>query len=97
MRQARRGVVATLLLVASLALLLQAGSVPHTHAGVGAGLYNQDHDLVLLAALNGAATLDTASVAPVVLLAVTEAPLPTAGRVDSAPRPAADSRAPPRA
>jgi hypothetical protein len=85
-----------LLLVAAAALFLQGAAVPHLHAGISPGLYNQDHDLTLLATLHGAATLSAAQPAPVVLVAVTAvAPLPT-DAVDSATRRATDSRAPPR-
>ena len=91
------GFVATLLLVAAALFLLQSGTVPHTHAGVGAGLYNQDHDLALLAALHGAATLDASPTAPVVVVSVAPAPLHTAAPPESAVARAADSRAPPRA
>jgi hypothetical protein len=84
-----------LLLVAAAALLAQTGSVPHTHEGIGPGLYNQDHDLALLATLHGAATLSAAQ--PAMLpVAVVSTVVPTASDLlDSAPRPAADSRAPP--
>ena len=91
-----RHLLATLLLLATAALLLQAASVPHTHAGSRPGFYNQDHDLVLLATLHGAATLSTAPPAPIVLVAVTVVTPASADGVASAPRPASDSRAPPR-
>ena len=44
--------------------------MPHTHAGVGAGVYNQDHDLTLLATLHGAAMLAESPPAPLVFVLV---------------------------
>jgi len=86
-----------LLLVAAAALLAQTGSAPHTHAGIGPGLYNQDHDLALLATLHGAATISAAQ--PAMLpSAVSSTVAPTASDlVHSALRSASDSRAPPHA
>ena len=64
--------LATVLLVAALAMVAQLGSVPHLHAGAQAGFYNADHDLTLFAALAGhgltpdampAPTLESVSVA----------------------------------
>jgi hypothetical protein len=84
-----------LVLAVMLVVLLQGATVPHTHDGVGPGLYNQDHDLALLATLHGHAALADAQPAPTVLVvatAVTALPRP---RPDSASRRAADSRAPP--
>jgi hypothetical protein len=37
--------------LATSALVLQTGSLPHTHTGPGIGLYNQEHDLTLLTSL----------------------------------------------
>ena len=57
----RPGSHLTILVLAVLALasmVLQAGSVPHTHVGHGeAGLYNQEHDLTLHASLTAQGTL----------------------------------------
>ena len=85
-----------LVLAAVAALLLQSASVPHTHAGIRPGLYNQDHDLALLATLHSAATLSGVQAAPAVLVAVTDVPVVGADRADSASPRSADSRAPPR-
>jgi hypothetical protein len=41
----------TLLVLAVAGLLLQAGSLQHTHGTASLGLYNQEHDLAFLAAL----------------------------------------------
>ena len=44
---------AVLVLLAVAAMILQTGSVPHLHGGAQAGIYNQEHDLTLLAGLAG--------------------------------------------
>jgi hypothetical protein len=81
------------LVVASL--LLQGGSLPHTHQSSKPGLYNQEHDLTTLAAIGGIAPLPaaTAIVALVVILAavVGEATTHPLGAL----RRHADFRAPP--
>ena len=92
-----RSPVVLLLLAAVAAVVLQGGSVPHTHAGIGPGLYNQDHDLSLLATLHGAATISAAQPALVPFVALSSVVAMATDPIDSAPRPAADSRAPPRA
>ena len=97
LRDAARSPLLVLLLVAVAAVVAQGTGVPHTHLGIGPGLYNQDHDLALLATLHGAATISAAQPAlkpVVVLIAVAPA---GSGAIDSTPRPAADSRAPPAA
>jgi hypothetical protein len=84
-----------LLLATIVTMLLQGACLPHTHAGIGAGLYNQDHDLTLLATLHGAAVLLDAQPAPLVL---SEVSVVTPARIASPAAPArstADSRAPP--
>jgi hypothetical protein len=85
------------LLVALAALLLQGATVPHTHAGVSPGLYNQEHDLALLATLHGAAVLHDTQPTPLVLVAVTALAPPASGARASSPRSSVDSRAPPLA
>jgi len=96
-RPIARSRLGLLLLVAVAAVVLQGSSLPHTHAGIGPGFYNQDHDGALLATLHGAATLSAAqpAVQPVVALA-SSAPAPRE-HVDSTPRSSAPSRAPPHA
>ena len=96
LRSLARSPLALLLLCAAAAGVLQSGSVPHTHAGIGPGLYNHDHDGALLATLHSVATFSAAQPAlePVVVLA-SLAPVSSA-EGDSAPRSIADSRAPPR-
>ena len=92
-----RSPLGLLLLLAVAAVALQGGTVPHTHTGRGAGIYNQDHDGALLAILHGAATLSAAQPAmqPFVELA-SIAPV-SMSPIDSAPRSLAASRAPPHA
>ena len=50
-----------LLLLATTGMVLQAGSVPHTHAAMKASLFNEEHDLTLLAGLAGHVVLSGAS------------------------------------
>ena len=78
-------------------MLVQGAGLPHTHAVSKPGLYNQDHDLVLLATLHGAAVLADAPAAPFVSIPVVAVPLPAIAPLGSVTRPTCDSRAPPRA
>jgi hypothetical protein len=96
-RPLARSPLGLLLLFAVAAVVLQGGSVPHTHAGISPGFYNQDHDGALLAILHGVATISAAQ--PAMQPSVVLAPLAPAANatVASAPRSSADSRAPPRA
>jgi hypothetical protein len=89
--------LSVLLLAAVLAVLLQGAVLPHTHAGVGPGLYNQDHDLSLLATLHGAAVLLDAQPAPLVIVVVSTVALAGADSPPALARSTADSRAPPLA
>ena len=52
-RFASRLTLVTLLLLAATGMVLQAGSVPHSHIAAQAGLFNEEHDLTLLAGLAG--------------------------------------------
>ena len=80
--------------LALTALLLAAGSVPHTHAGLQVGLYNQEHDLAYLATFSSAAPVpETASVPVIVVIAVAACAVVVV--LASRPRRRADSRAPP--
>lgn len=90
-------VLRLLLLLAVAGLVLQGASVPHTHVESGPGFYNHDHDLVLLAALHGAAVLADVAPAPLVVLLVAAIALLAIRPPASAPRPTCDCRAPPRA
>ena len=87
----------SLLLLAVAALLLQGASLPHTHAGGGAGVYNQDHDLTLLATLHGAAVLAESPPAPLVFVLVVTLVALAIGTPASAARPTFACRAPPLA
>lgn len=51
MKRSARTVAVLLLLLAAMAMVAQAGSLPYLHAGGEAGLYNADHDLTLLVTL----------------------------------------------
>jgi ABC-type dipeptide/oligopeptide/nickel transport system permease subunit len=85
-----------LLLVLGLAAFLLAGAtLPHLHASGGLGLWNEEHDLGLMAAVGSAASLTDG--APVVVLTPTVllALAPSAERLAGAPLRLADSRAPP--
>jgi len=84
-----------LLLLAASAVLLQGASLPHTHAVARPGLYNHDHDLVLLATLHSAAVLAEAPPAPLVFALVEAVALLAIRPPASAARPTCDSRAPP--
>jgi hypothetical protein len=85
--------VVLLLLLLAVPLLLQGASLPHTH--FGDGLFNQEHDLTLLAIVGAVATLDAsvpAAVFVLVVIALMAAPrslVATAAVADAA------SRAPP--
>jgi hypothetical protein len=84
------------LLLAVVALLLAGASLPHTHAGSSAGIWNADHDLTLMAAFGThACQLDAMPVlglAIVISAAISLAPAHVAG----VPLRLSDSRAPPR-
>jgi len=45
------------LLLVLLAVLVPGACLPHSHSGVGVGLYNEDHDLGMFAAAGSAAAL----------------------------------------
>src|SRR5262249_24943184 len=90
-----RATMLSLILVATLGIVLSAGSLPHTHQPSLPGLYNQEHDLTLLAAVGGIGPLpESSSVDPVALATFLVVPsiswLPRAR-----PRRPVDSRAPP--
>jgi hypothetical protein len=44
---------AVLIILAVSGMVLQTSSLPHVHEGAGAGFYNEEHDLTLLAGLAG--------------------------------------------
>lgn len=91
-----RGLLMLLLLVGVAAVVLQGAGVPHSHASARPGFYDQDHDLVLLATLHGAATLSGAPAAMLPVIVVSLVSSSARDAIVAAPRVAAASRAPPR-
>src|SRR2546430_16513933 len=79
MRQPASRVHPLLMIGVLLPLLLVGATVAHTHDGAGIGLYNQEHDLVLMGALG--------SVAPLPALVVAAAPVVVALVASAAPAP----------
>jgi len=85
-----------LLLVLGLAAFLLAGaSLQHLHASGDFGLWNEEHDLSLMAAFGSAAVPLDAAPTLLLVLVLVAALAPVSGRIAGAPRHAADSRAPP--
>jgi hypothetical protein len=91
----RRLPLAALTALALLGFLVSVGSVPHTHTGQGAGLYNQEHDLSYLAAFGGGAPPPAAAPATPLDAPIVALPPPAPLRPGSAPRRLARPRAPP--
>jgi hypothetical protein len=89
----RRSLLAVLGLLALIAAVVGGSRLPHVHTGQG--LYNQEHDLTLLAtSVNGAPLPDTGSIP--VFIAVVAAVLPAAfAPPERSPLRYADLRAPP--
>jgi hypothetical protein len=84
-----------LLLLLVLPFLLQGATLPHTHAGGPHGLYNQEHDLTLLAIVGAVASSDVATPAVVLVLLFSTLVVAPRRRPATAPPNTADSRAPP--
>lgn len=84
------------LAVAFATVLIEGGSIPHTHLDSEPGYYNHDHDLSLLLATRGGGGL-VPDVTPAFFAFVVVALLTTtiAMAPDSAPGRHADVRAPP--
>ena len=95
MRRAPWRLAFLLLVLATVGIVLQAASLPHLHAGNQAGLYNEEHDLTLLAGLAGHVLLAGVTPALVVALIATLLQRHVAERPPLRLRHAADSRAPP--
>lgn len=91
MTPARRALVLAALL---LPLLLQGAGLPHTHVGAE-GVFNQEHDLTLLAITATVGSLDAAAPALVLILVVASLVATVSGRPVCRRARAADSRAPP--
>ena len=83
------------ILLGLVALLLASASLPHLHAGAEAGLWNQEHDLALMATFGHHACQVDAM--PVLGLVPTLAApsTPAAPHLAGAPLRLSDSRAPP--
>ncbi len=94
-RRSRSVITAVLLALCFGAILLDAASLPHLHAKAGIGLYNQEHDLTLLAASAraGALPVGTPAIPFATLVVALVCAAPTVLYV-APPRHAA-SRAPP--
>ena len=86
---------ALLLALGLTAFLLAGACLPHLHVSGGLGLWNEEHDLSLMAALGNAVSLLDAApvVVPVFVLVLTLAA--SAVRLAGAPVRLSDSRAPP--
>ena len=56
--------IALLLVLACAGMIAQAGSLPHLHKAHEPGIYNEEHDLSLLAALAAQALLSEGATAP---------------------------------
>ena len=85
----------SLLLGALLVPLLVVGAtLAHTHDAPGIGLYNDEHDLVLMGALGWVAALPTLVVAVIVVLTTRLVAVPALA-IDSSSRRLEVSRAPP--
>src|SRR5206468_3257445 len=68
MRQPASRLHPLLMIGVLLPLLLVGATVAHTHDGAGIGLYNQEHDLVLMGALGSVAPLPALVVAVAVVV-----------------------------
>ena len=90
----KRPYIAALIVFVLVALVAQGACVPHTHTGQGVGLFNEEHDLTLLATAGIAAPLPVAVLLFVVMMAVSlSASVPPAPIVFVSRD--AESRAPP--
>ena len=79
-----------------LPLLLAGATLVHTHDAPGIGLYNQEHDLVLMGVLGSVALLPTLVVVAALVVTALLAVAPRVA-VDSSTRRLELSRAPPTA
>ena len=95
-RFASRLMIVTLVLLATTGMVLQAGSVPHMHAaGAHAGLFNEEHDLTLLAGLAAQSLPVDAAPAITFNTVSTLVPQHVPERPAARLAPSGDSRAPP--
>jgi hypothetical protein len=86
---------ALFLLLGFAAFVLAGASLAHLHASGELGLWNQEHDLGLMAALGSAAAQLDAAPVVALALALLLTPALRADRLASAPLSASASRAPP--
>lgn len=86
---------ALLLLLGLAAFLLAGASLAHLHASGELGLWNEEHDLGLMAALGSAAAQLDAAPVVTLALALVLTPVLRADALASAPRSPSDPRAPP--
>ncbi len=86
---------ALLLLLGLTAFLLAGASLVHLHQSGEVGLWNEEHDLGLMAALGSAAAQLDAAPVVALALALLLTPALRADRLASAPLSASASRAPP--
>jgi hypothetical protein len=90
----KRPYATALILLVLVALVAQGACLPHTHTASGVGLFNQEHDLTLLATAGMAGPLPIGVLLLVVMVTVSRC-------VSALPAPAlfasrdAESRAPP--
>jgi hypothetical protein len=63
-RLVSRVTILTLLVLACAGMVVQAGSLPHVHKAHDPGIYNEEHDLTLLAALAAHGLLSDAAPVP---------------------------------
>jgi hypothetical protein len=90
----KRPYITALIVFVLVALVAPGACVPHTHTGQGVGLFNEEHDLTLLAIGGIAAPLPVAVLLSVVMMAVSfSASVPPAPVVFVSRD--AESRAPP--
>jgi len=96
-RRLSRLAIVTLLVLACAGMLAQTGSVPHLHQAHEPGIYNEEHDLTLLAALAAQALLVDGTPVPAARTVVGAPPTVVVERPAIRCPHAADSRAPPTA
>ena len=83
------------ILLGLVAVLLGSASLPHLHAGAEAGLWNQEHDLALMATF-GTQACQVDAMPVLGLVPTLAAPsAPAAPHLPGAPLRLTDSRAPP--
>lgn len=89
--------IAALLVLATAGMVLQAGSVPHLHQASAPGIYNEEHDLTLLAGFAAQALLAAVAPIPAPAAAVSSVPPLVSERPVVRLARSGDSRAPPSA